>query len=132
MPPRGLHQRVEHDEHLVVPVVAIILEEDGAAAAVKDVVPVGARVEGGEEEVAAADGGGEVPVPEADGGEAGEAGMLVPAGRVEEEADQGRRRVEGAELAAEVGGGGHDAAPGTAGAGSADERGERGHAKEDL
>jgi len=114
-----------------------VTDEDVPATAVVDVPAVEAAralLEGGKEEVAATDGGGLVPVGAAggdEGGEDGESRDLGGAGRVEEEAEQGRR-VRLPEAAAEVPGGGHRAAPRAAGVGGPDKRGEGGEAHEDV
>ena len=111
-----------------------ISEKDSAAAAIED-LPVGigalggALQEGGEEEVPAANGAGQVPGTEATRDEGGDAmGPVQRVGAVvatvDEEPEQRRRRVEGAEAALEVRGGGHRAAPCPTGESGADERGE--------
>jgi len=109
-----------------------ISEKDSAAAAIKD-LPVGIGVlggalhEGGEKEVPAANGAGQVPGTEATSDEGGAARgpvQRVNFDTVDEDPEQRRRRVEGAEAAPEVRGGGHRAAPCPAGESGADERGE--------
>jgi len=86
-----------------------------------------------QEEVAAAEGDGQVPFAAPgwdEGGEGREGRVMDGAGRLEEEAEEGRR-VELPEAAAEVRGGDHRAAPRPAGERGADERREGGEAEED-